>query len=559
MEDSTNFEEKQNHNSREASPEIPDEFLVDITPDVAALRMFRNMSFTAWYALGEFVDNSITSALKNHEALKRFNGPDYQLNVSIEFPEGSDSLVVQDNAAGISYKEMQRALKTGIPPEDDSIGLSKHGVGLKAAALWWGSKVVIETFPLDEEKGWKVEIDVSAEGSIGQEVKVKSIKHRGFPGTKIIVNDLWQKTPQSKTVSSIKAYLPSIYRAFIGGDHKEGQLKCRIVYESEELKFEYPKLLTAPLWVDKIPPNSSEPHLLWRKDIKVQLKNGQVITGWVGILERLSRDLSGFFLHYRGKGIAGVVPLMSRQDIDSGETKDAISKGSYKPRKIFGQPGSYTDQSFIGEFDITEFGKTITTDSPLWTPEQEDEFVTDLYNKMNSHDFIRMATNYKRRLVSKIDEDEQKKSDKNEQKKIESALDGKIDHTSSTEGSSEIKNDDGIEVQNEENLEPSISITLHDAEEHIHVFSLNFVKDVSRPFITLYEDHEKRKHVAELNLFHPSLDGIMIDIQNRKLLQRIGIGLIASEVFVDGWDKSKIRNKLNDIMQNIGNNNADAN
>ena len=42
-----------------------DDFDIDITPDISALKIFRNVSFTPWYAIGEFVDNSITSALKN--------------------------------------------------------------------------------------------------------------------------------------------------------------------------------------------------------------------------------------------------------------------------------------------------------------------------------------------------------------------------------------------------------------------------------------------------------------------------------------------------------------
>ncbi len=67
------------------------EFEVNIEPDASALRMFRSMSFTPWYALGEFVDNSITSALKSFDDLKAKNGPDYELEVSITFPPGENA------------------------------------------------------------------------------------------------------------------------------------------------------------------------------------------------------------------------------------------------------------------------------------------------------------------------------------------------------------------------------------------------------------------------------------------------------------------------------------
>jgi hypothetical protein len=162
------------------------------------------MSFTPWYALGEFVDNSITSALKNVDALQAKNGPDYELEVSISFPPGENKLVVDDNAAGITREDMQRALKTGMPAADTSIGLGKHGVGMKAASLWWGAHVVIDTYPLNEPNGWHVEIDASEGGDITSVVKVHKIKHRGYSGTHLEVRELWKKTPQTKTITSIK-------------------------------------------------------------------------------------------------------------------------------------------------------------------------------------------------------------------------------------------------------------------------------------------------------------------------------------------------------------------
>lgn len=47
------------------------DFVVDVRPDAAAPRMFRSLSFTPWYALGEFVDNSISSYFQNVTRLER--------------------------------------------------------------------------------------------------------------------------------------------------------------------------------------------------------------------------------------------------------------------------------------------------------------------------------------------------------------------------------------------------------------------------------------------------------------------------------------------------------
>jgi hypothetical protein len=526
-----------------------EDFEVNIEPDASALRMFRSMSFTPWYALGEFVDNSITSALRNQKELVAKNGEDYELKVEISFPAGTNSLVVEDNAAGITQKDMQRALKTGVPPEDTSVGLSKHGVGMKAASLWWGEHVIIDTYPLEESNGWHVEIDVSEKGEVTSIVNVKKIKHRGYSGTRLEVRGLWQKTPQAKTVTSIKSYLPSIYRAFLGETAKDGQLKCAILYQGQPLKFEYPKLLTEPLWTSTSGPGEGEKARYWRKEVSIELQTGKKIEGWVGILDRMSRDLSGFFLHYRGKGIAGVVPLNSDKDEDQAEAKDAISRGSYKPRRIFKQQGSYPDQSFIGEFDITEFGKTITTDSPLWTPDEEGEFIEKLFNKMSDDDYIRMATNLRRNKAALVDEEANKKSDKTEAQVIQEALSGQVDHVEMETTEEELEKIK--EILGDDAKEEIWVVPIEDQEGHKHFFKLSFVKDVSRGFLVLKET-SSFEHEIEVNIFHPSLNGIILDANGRKILQRLAVAFAASEVFSSGYDKVRLRNKANDVLSKLG-------
>jgi hypothetical protein len=525
------------------------EFEVNIEPDASALRMFRSMSFTPWYALGEFVDNSITSALKNIVELKKKNGPDYELEVSISFPPGENLLIVEDNAAGISREDMQRALKTGVPAEDTSIGLGKHGVGMKAASLWWGSHVVIDTYPLNESNGWHVEIDASEGGDVSSVVQVRKIKHRGYSGTHLEVRGLWKKTPQAKTITSIKSYLPSIYRSFIGDSQKNEDLKCVLLYQGNTLKFQYPLLLEEPLWTSKNGPGRGELPRKWRKEISITLSTGKVISGWVGIMEQMSRDLSGFFLHYRGKGIAGVVPLDGNSDEDQAEAKDAISRGSYKPRKIFKQQGSYPDQSFIGEFDITEFGKTITTDSPLWTPDEEGEFTEKLLNLMSDDDYIKMAVNYRRRKAAAIDEKANKAADKNEATIYEGALDGNVDHNPIEADETTLEELKG--VLESESIEDIMTIHLRDKEDHPHEFDIRFIKDASRAFLIVTEN-ESFKHLIQINVFHPSLSDINLDLQGRKILQRLSVAFAASEVFNSGYDKAKIRTKANQILTQLG-------
>jgi hypothetical protein len=526
-----------------------DSFKIDIRPDVAALRIFRSMSFTHYYALGEFVDNSITSALKNLDELKKLNGPDYELTVRIDFQKDENSLTIIDNAAGISRNEIERALRTGIPPADTSIGLSRHGVGMKAAGLWWGSAIIVETYPLGDSNGWRAVIDISEDGDLESFISVDPIPMRSFPGTKITVTGLWQKTPQTKTVTTIRSYLPSIYRNYLKTEGNGSGLRCKIFYEDKPLEFQAPKLLSAPFWPDKSGPVKGGDEIEWLENVEIELSTGAHIRGWVGILAKTSRDYSGFFLHYRGKGISGVVPLNIDKSQDMREAKDAISRSAYKPRKIFGSPGNYADISFIGEFDITAFGKTISTDSPLWSPIDEQEFIDKLYEIMEKPEknFLAMASNYRRKKdKDKYDEIDDGISDEEQRVKIQEGLDGRIDHSNPSEEKVDTK--PFYLDEDSESPDDALVIALNDKEGHVHNFNVRIIKDRSQEFLRIVEDDEQRTHEIRINQFHPCLDDVYPNTEVRKTLQILGLGLAASEIFLTDGRKSLVRKKMNDLL-----------
>lgn len=564
-------DEKNNWDDERREPEAAkgdaggdDSFDVNIQPDVSALRMFRSMSFTPWYALGEFVDNSITSAMKNRDALVAVNGPDYRVRIQIDFPDATNDLVIKDNAAGISREEMQRALRMGKAPQDISVGLSRHGVGMKAAAFWWGARLEIKTYPLGEPHGWHTVVDVSNEGDIDASVRVTPIPSRGFPGTEVRVAGLWQNTPVGRTKGAIKAYLPSIYRAFLGGGTGAVEIGCTLEYEGVPLRYENPPLLDAPYWPTKEGPADGAPNGLWRREFETTLSTGKKVSGWYGILATLSRDKSGFFLHYRGKGIAGVVPVIPTDDGRGGHeaegAKDAIARASYKPRKIFGDGGSYPDQSFVGEFDVSDFGKTISTDAPLWSPDEEFEFVDALYEEMVSEDnrqFIRMAKNYRRNLAARETRREIDLKNVQERDRIETALNDSVEHVEVTD--LPLTNYDpppAPGLPTDPSVEPAEAhaqtVTINDRDGHRHVFTIEFIADRSADFIGLFEEGGGLAHTVQINRAHPALDDIPEDTKTHLLLQRIAVSLASAEVFLTMRHKDQVRAKMNEHLLLIG-------
>lgn len=539
-----------------------DSFDVNIQPDVSALRMFRSMSFTPWYALGEFVDNSITSAMKNKDLLVAVNGPDYRVRIQIDFPEGTNDLVIKDNAAGISREEMQRALRMGKAPQDISVGLSRHGVGMKAAAFWWGARLEIKTYPLEEPHGWHTVVDVSEEGEISGEARVTPIPSRGFPGTEVRIANLWQKTPVGRTKGAIRAYLPSIYRAFLGGGTGAVEFACILEYEGVPLRYENPPLLNAPFWPSKEGPAEGAEPGEWRRDFATMLSTGKEVSGWYGILATLSRDKSGFFLHYRGKGIAGVVPVIPTEDGRGGHgaegAKDAIARASYKPRKIFGPTGMYLDQSFVGEFDVSAFGKTISTDAPLWSPEEEDEFVEALYLNMTSQadrNFIRMAGNYRRKAARETQREIELKNVR-ERERIESALNDSVEHVEVNELPNTTYDPPAPRDISDPDVEASSTdaqtVTINDRDGHRHVFTIEFINDRSADFIGLFEESGGLAHTVQINRAHPALDDIPEDAKTHLLLQRIAVSLASAEIFVTMRHKDQVRAMMNAHLLMIG-------
>lgn len=532
-----------------------DSFKVDIRPDVAALRIFRNMSFTAWYALGEFVDNSISSAIKNTAALKAQNGPDYELRITIDFDKKDNSLTVEDNAAGIARSEIERALRTGQPPADTELGLNKHGVGMKAAALWWGQALTIETYPIGETEGWRARIDVSVEGDIENIIEVDSIPWRGYSGTRIHVENLWQKTPVAKTVSAIRSYLPSIYRSYLNSEFSAKQFRCAIVYDGKPLKFEGPKLLFAPFYPDKTGPVIGADPVLWKLDVDIELSTGKRITGWVGLMENTSRFYNSFFLHYRGKGIAGAVPTDLGEKGDSDEMKTAITKSAYRPSAIFGAAGNFPGIRYIGEFDMTDFGKTITTDSLLWSPTEEDEFVSKLKSLMSRPEmnFPAMGRNYRdpNKIKDSIEETDDLADMQEEARILQERLDRQLNHSSETIDPVPVLTDP--ELTNSMSESDYLELTLWDDDgSEKHSFEIRVIKDRSQPLLDVIEGHGDEKNILRVNEYHPGLMDITINREARKLLVRFAYIFGAAEVMSTQPQKRKIRDKANEIIKKLG-------
>ena len=109
---------------------------VNIRPKVTVLSVLAHLEYKPWYALAEFVDNSIQSFEESRTQLEALEGPGFSPRVSIEVDPGLRRIKITDNAGGIRAEDFPRAFRPAEIPPNRS-GLSEFGMGMKTAACWF--------------------------------------------------------------------------------------------------------------------------------------------------------------------------------------------------------------------------------------------------------------------------------------------------------------------------------------------------------------------------------------------------------------------------------------
>lgn len=330
---------------------------VNIRPGVNVLSVLPHLNYKAWFALAEFVDNSIQSSIDNKRTLKATDGPDYKLRVDIDFDAPGNMITIKDNAAGISSSDYQRAFRPAeIPP--DASGLSEFGMGMKSAACWFAPNWSVRSSALGENVERTVIFDIdeivhdSTEELSVLSTNVSDEKHY----TEIRLENI-RRLPRGKTIQKIKDHLSSIYRVYI----REGSLALYV--DGQELTYEDPAALTAPSYRDP----EGEPRQ-WKMPIDIDLGEGRSATGFVAIRETASTRLAGLALFRRKRLIMG------------------SADEAYRPEDIFGRSNTYPYQRIFGEIHLKGFFVSHTKDGIKWE-ESEDEFLAKLRKALSDESF----------------------------------------------------------------------------------------------------------------------------------------------------------------------------
>lgn len=331
---------------------------VNIRPGVSILSVLRHLNYKPWFALAEFVDNSIQSFTRYRGDLQKVEGNDFCLRVDINIdPTDGGRITIRDNAAGIHKEDFPRAFRAAELPLDRS-GLGEFGMGMKSAACWFSPKWSVRTSALGESVEKNVAFDISK--IVRDEIEELNIEtHHAQAAThytEVILGNIYHM-PTGRTLGKIKEHLKDIYRVFSRKEH------LILRFDGEELVYREPEILLAPFHRDE----RGTP-ILWRKEIDFNFGDGLRAHGFAALRKTASTSLAGFALFRRGRLIQG-----------SGDE-------GYRPERIFGKPNSFIYQRLFGELHLDGFEVSHTKDGFQWD-ENEEPFLDLLKEELSKPGF----------------------------------------------------------------------------------------------------------------------------------------------------------------------------
>lgn len=344
---------------------------VGIRPNSSILSVLSHLNYKAWYAVAEFVDNSIQSYISNKETLRQIHGEDFKLRIRVWLDQQNKVIEITDNAAGIKAVDFPRAFRAAEIPTDRT-GLSEFGMGMKTAACWFTHTWFVRSKAIGEsvERLIRFDLDEVVNSKLEELKVVETPANPNDHFTVVRLEKLGKKFPVTRTQKKLRDHLASIYRAYL----RSGEIELFFDEESEPLQFSEPEVLVAPPY--------NAPTALpvqWRKPIDFQLGNGKRVYGFAALRKEASTSLAGFALFRRERLIVG----------SDDET--------YRPQEIFGNSNSFRYQRLFGELHVEGFDVSHTKDGFRWD-DIEENFLLQLREHLrDGMDLLRQADNYRAR------------------------------------------------------------------------------------------------------------------------------------------------------------------
>tara|TARA_B100000787_G_C16193363_1_gene298996 strand:- start:1366 stop:3012 length:1647 start_codon:yes stop_codon:yes gene_type:complete len=324
--------------------------IIDIEAGAGVFRYFKSLPLSFESSLGELVDNSIASWLKNKKILP----DDFKLEINISLDHSKKSISIFDNACGIGEEDFNRAFKTGHIP-DDATSLNEFGAGMKVSSFWFGDKWIVRTKPINEKYQKTVIFDLDEIEKKGTQIKFKSEVCKKTEHYTEITLFASSHFPSSKDLKNIRSHLSSMFRNWLGDD------KIEIIIDGTRLFWKEPAILFMQSAKDPNDPNwSNKKKKYWSEIVDYQYKDGsnRAVKGYVGLLETPSAKDAGFSLIRRGRVIEGGIR--------------SWKPGSESKHNIFEHAKSNQYSRLFGELEFINFQVDNHKTKILWnSPDME--------------------------------------------------------------------------------------------------------------------------------------------------------------------------------------------
>ena len=345
--------------------------MVDITPESNIFGIFRNLNYKSWFALAEFVDNSIASWEKWNESETGLRKPEkVRVQITIESSGPNPYIEIIDNSTGIKLADFPRAFKVASMPEDVS-SLNEFGMGMKTAGFWfannWSVRTTFAGDPIERTMIFNLGKILTEQARAIEPLEVPAPRDAHY--TTVRLTDLNQ-LPKGRNKGKVRDHLTSIYRQFI----RDGVLE--LFLDGEPLVYEEVEILTAPKYGSGVPDV-----LTWKKDIDLTLPQGGHVKGFMALRKKGNTALAGLAL------------LRKRRLIEGSDDE------TLRPQEIFGNSNSFEYQRLFGELTLTGFKVTHTKDAIKWEEGQKESFLELLLASIKAEplNLIQQAQKFRKR------------------------------------------------------------------------------------------------------------------------------------------------------------------
>lgn len=349
---------------------------INIRPTTAVYKTFERYNYSQSTAYAEFIDNSTQSYFNHRDELESLEDFDY-CNIDIHHDPIKGLITIVDNSYGMEIEDFKRAIILNSAP-DDTTGRNEFGMGLKAAASWFGRKWTVRSTMLGSTHEYVATVNTE-ELAKTKDATIPLITNTVSPEshyTVIVIENVRVDYPKKRSMGKLRQDIGGIYRRDIANK------KIVIRYNDEELSYSAPPILEAE--------DKDGVKRIWKKELDYTIPyKGEEYTvkGFVAIREKASTEYAGLTLFRRDRVIIGGF------------------SGTYRPKEIFGQSNSFVYQRLFGEINLDNWPVSQAKDQFTWGEELEELFKNSINERIG--DLKNQAQNYRARPRDKDEGEEQ--------------------------------------------------------------------------------------------------------------------------------------------------------